>query len=82
METYLRLKELEKKLELWGLKAKAFMNSMKKYLQISLLLNYEGSSKETEKLEIAAKEIIYQCSTKQTSSYLDGNALRLILVLW
>ena len=56
-----------------GLKAKA--EPYEEVITNKPFLDYVGSSKETEGLEIAAKEIIYQCSTKQTATYLEAMLL-------
>jgi hypothetical protein len=50
-------------------------NYVRKEIKDLPFLDYVGSSKETEGLEIAAKEIIYQCSTKQTATYLEAMLL-------
>jgi len=46
-------------------------NYVRKEVKDLPFVNYEGSCKETGCLEIASKEIVYQCSTKQTASYLE-----------
>jgi len=56
-----------------GIKAKAEL-----YEEVSTtkpFVNYEGSSKETEGYTIAAKEIVYQCSNKMSSTYLEAMLL-------
>jgi len=46
-------------------------NYVRKEVKDLPFVNYEGSCKETGCLEIASKEIVYQCSAKQTASYLE-----------
>jgi len=46
-------------------------NYVRKEVKDLPFIKYEGSCKETECLEIASKEILYQCSGKQTASYLE-----------
>ena len=62
-------KAAKKAARLAGVKAKAEL--FEEVFTDKPFIKYEGSSEETKGLVIAAKEIIYQCSTKQTSSYLE-----------
>jgi len=38
-------------------------------------VNYIGSSKETEEEIVVSKEILFQCSTKKTSTYIEAAIL-------
>ena len=46
-------------------------NYVRKELKDLPFVNYEGSSELVEGLEIAKKEILYQCSTKKAATYLE-----------
>lgn len=56
-----------------GLKAKAEL--YKNVYTDKPFLKYEGSSKETQDLEVVNKEIAYQCSNKKTATYIEAALL-------
>ena len=62
-------KAARKAARLAGVKAKAEL--FEEVFTDKPFMKYEGSCKETNGLVIASKEILYQCSGKQTSSYLE-----------
>jgi len=59
-----RLKPTKKQLKLRK-------NYVRKELVNLPFVDYEGSSELTRGLKIVSKEILYQCSTKKTASYLE-----------
>jgi len=66
-------KPARKAARLAGVKAKAEL--FEEVFTDKPFVKYEGSSKETEGLVVAAKEILYQCSGKQTATYLEAMLL-------
>lgn len=63
-----------------GLKAKAEL--YKSVYTDKPFLKYEGSSKETQDLEVVNKEIMYQCSNKKTATYIEAALLFELNVLF
>ena len=66
-------KKARKEARARGIKAKAEL--YEEVFTDKQFTNYEGSSKETKGLVIAAKEIIYQTCSKQTATYLEAMLL-------
>jgi len=62
-----------KKARARGLKAKAEL--YEEVITDKPFIDYKGSHKEAEDLEIVKKEIIYQCSNKKTATYLEAMLL-------
>ena len=46
-------------------------NYVRKELKDLPFVNYEGSSKENEGKTLLSKEILYQCSTKKSATYIE-----------
>ena len=57
-------------------------NYVRKELKNLPFIDYCGSSEETKGKEITCKEILYQCSTKKTASYLEVHLLFINNVLF